>query len=113
MKKWFKKMYYDKDYQDVTTDYFKDVLNKFDDNDGICYRGDTSVWTGKQEIGNRKKTTIEDLEKQLKLVNKKLELMKAADEEEKDIETGQKKNDAGNVPQSPAVPTTGPGNTKA
>ena len=39
--------------------------------------------------------------------------MKAGGEEEKDIEKGENKNDAGNVQQSPAVPTTGPGNTKA
>ena len=81
MKKWFKKMYYDEDYQKVSIEYFKDVLNKKDDDD-VCYRGDTSVWTGKQEIGNHKKTTIEDLEKQLELANKKLELakkIKAAD----------------------------------
>ncbi len=88
MKKWFKKMYYDEDYQKVSIEYFKDVLNKKDDDD-VCYRGDTSVWTGKQEIGNHKKTTIEDLEKQLELANKKLELaqkIKAAEDKQADIE---------------------------
>ncbi len=47
------------------------------------------MWTGKQEIGNHKKTTIEDLEKQLELANKKLELaqkIKAAEDKQADIE---------------------------
>jgi hypothetical protein len=65
MKKWFKKMYYDKKYQAATDDYAK-ILRK-----GKSWGTD---YTGKQEIGNYKKTTIEDLEKQLKLAKKKLEL---------------------------------------
>ncbi len=53
------------------------------------------MWTGKQEIGNRKKTTIEDLEKQLELANKKLELakkIKAAEEKQADIENQKVQN---------------------
>ena len=107
MKKWFKKMYYDKAYADTiqdTTDGYAAFLKKSPDWG--------TEYTGKQEIGNHKMTTIEDLEKQLELA-KQLKLMEAGgEEEEKDIEKGQKGNDAGNVPQSPAVPTTGP-NAKA
>ena len=61
-------MYYDKKYQAATDDYAK-ILRK-----GKSWGTD---YTGKQEIGNYKKTTIEDLEKQLELANKKVEALEA------------------------------------
>ena len=53
MKKWFKKMYYDSDYQEITIDYFDKILNDPDRRRS----GDSSKWTGDQKKGGIKKST--------------------------------------------------------
>ena len=95
MKKWFKKMYYDKDYatiiQDETNGYAT-VLRQSPDWG--------TEYTGRQEIGNHKKTTIEALEKELELVKTKLELaqkMKTGEEVDELNRAEQGENTGGNA----------------
>ena len=76
MKKWFKKMYYDKDYQEITIDYFDEVLNVPKGRRG----GDSSKWTGEQRIGNHKKTAKKKQEQEADL--EKAEGVRLAAQEE-------------------------------
>ena len=76
MKKWFKKMYYDKDYQEITIDYFDEVLNDPKGRRG----GDSSKWTGEQRIGNHKKTAKKKQEQEADL--EKAEGVRLAAQEE-------------------------------
>ena len=76
MKEWFKKMYYEKDYQGVSQDYFIDVISTSPDYD---------IYTGGKKVGS-----VNTADEQLKVVRGiATKKMKITDQDKQlDIEEG-------------------------